>query len=138
MLFRARKVGRKVKNIRYTYARLTYYFIAFGVFVGIAFYGYSLWVEQTLEMWEIISVGTMFFLIAVGIMSFVYFMGKLLVEEGSIEEMKLEERNQEKRMKLRMYYVTPKQRKIILFIRVLISLESIALFVASFLILNLL
>ncbi|MHA1345799.1 MAG: hypothetical protein ACTSVO_01845 [Candidatus Heimdallarchaeaceae archaeon] len=138
MLFWSRNVGKKVKNIRYTYARLAYFFIAFGVFVGLAFYSYSLWIEQTMEIWEIISVGTMFILIAVGIMSFVYFMRKLLVEEGSIEEMKIEERNQEKRMKLRVYYITPKRRKIILFIRVLMSLESSALFVASFLILNLL
>ncbi len=134
----SRRVGRKVRNIKYTYAILIRVFISFGIFVFIGFYAYFTWVEQTIATWGIITTATMFLIIAGGMMSYVYFFFKLFVEEGSIEEKKLDERNLEKKFKLKMFYVTPKQQKTVFFIRFLMFLESIALMVASVLIFTLL
>lgn len=133
-----RNLGGKVKNIKQTYTALAYIFVVFGAPIILSFHFYFRWVEEPVEAWGLITLAVMFLIIAVMMMSVAFFFGNRLVEEGSIEEKKLDERNLEKRIKLKMFYVTPKQRKVISFIRFLLSLESIAVIVASILILTLL
>jgi len=36
----SRRVGRKIRNIKYTYTMLTNVLISFGIFVGLGFYVY--------------------------------------------------------------------------------------------------
>lgn len=139
-LFRgwAKQVGSEVRDIKYSYFTLTYLFVFTAMFSALAYYFYFLQKDTNTEIWEIIILAILYFLFGIFFGYMVYRRGKNCVEEGSVEAEELLRKRETRRLKLKIFYVTQKQRRILYIFEFMLYLVVLSYIVGAILILTLL